>query len=220
MPPQFLRPAEQWHRRSIADALEVLRSELAFGSSEQAKVIVGPLSYNAYSVGLFFDGSFVLLRPARGFHAFVEGSQERHSFPVGQLYDAVVNDKAIVRTAAGTSLRAVEIIPAAPSNLSAYDWLIIHFAVEAAIAEGQQVRLWHSFREQLPSAFKITVPNILLPDFAALGAMQPVPYKVFQYYLAVHVPGLAVSRRKYEQLLAQVGLSIPLRHRRRRRATV
>jgi hypothetical protein len=137
-------------RRTIADALEVLREVGGFKDHHHAQVCIRRLSLPSGVVGLVevrFDDpsrenvSIVSLPSSTRFRAIREGAFRHKGFEIFRLDGATVSADAKVLLTDGTPLRAVEVLPTRLLNQpSKLDWRIVHYTISIIKAEKQCYR--------------------------------------------------------------------------------
>jgi hypothetical protein len=108
-------------RRTIADALEMLREFAGFDEGDRAKISIGPLRLPSGDVVGLVDVRFddplrkkvwiVSLPTSAQFRAICPGSSRRKRFDIARLDEAAVDAEAAVLLTDETKLRAVEMIP-------------------------------------------------------------------------------------------------------------
>src|SRR6202030_447990 len=109
-------------RRTVADALEVLRERAGFADRDCAEICVGLLKLRSAEVvgvvQLLFDVPFqgktyvVSLPTAGRFYARQLNSSQRDCFAIAKLDRAITDSRGTVLLADGTTLRAGEVSPA------------------------------------------------------------------------------------------------------------
>jgi hypothetical protein len=136
--PQYGLLAEENRRkrRTIADALEVLRTKANFEQNDVAKVWLGelrlPSKMSVTLVCVSFDSKthektfLVSLPTASSFRASLEGAPKSQEFEIDRLEGAMIDGRGHVRLSNGDQIRAVEIIPALlPYDITPLDWAIV-----------------------------------------------------------------------------------------------
>jgi hypothetical protein len=146
---QLLEPEDRASRRTIADALEVLRAAAGFEDGDLASLDVGPMRLpDGRIVGLVQmvrqtaeKSQVVSLTTGLTFKAISTGGTLREEFDIFRLHGAEVTPSGIAQLADGPRVRAVEIVPALlPRNPSELDWRIVHATIEALGAENRCYR--------------------------------------------------------------------------------
>jgi hypothetical protein len=155
---ELLAENDRGKRRTIADVLEVLRTNANFEQGDVAKVRIGMLRLPSdQSVGLVlvsFDSTvhqktfLVSLPTAVSFRARRESKAQPEEFEISRLDGATINSEGHVQLSDGTQIRGAEVIPTLlPYNITPLDWAIIRQTVaELGIEEecrydpGQLVR--------------------------------------------------------------------------------
>jgi hypothetical protein len=221
---EILREESRNYRRTIADALEVLRELAGFGESDRAEVRVDPMRLpSGEVVGLvhvLFDAplgdgrSIISLPPSPQFRAIIEESA-RQTFEISRLNGAVVDADATAVLADGTRLRAIEVIPARiPYNPSKLDWRILH----SVLAMANAGHCYRSLPEGLPPHLAEQVPDVRAIDFARLYA-NPIKLprlSMIERHIRRKNSDLNPSRQKIADALRTFGLHVPRRRPRAR----
>jgi hypothetical protein len=180
-PYRRLREETRNSRRTIADALEVLRELGDFKEHHCAEIHVGGLRLASGEViGLvqvrFDDRSrenvcIVSLPSSAQFRALRQGSPRCECFDIFRLDGAIIGAEAKVLLTDGTELRAVEVIPTRllyhPSEL---DWRIVRHTISIIKAEKGCYR---SLRQGLfPRPLRRMVPNRRFLDCSKLAGLK------------------------------------------------
>lgn len=204
-------------RRTIADALEVLRTLPDFTDRSRANIRVQPLKLTSGElVGLIdleFKGPLpemiciVSLATSSRFRAKWQGGAQRRDCDVFELDGASVDGLGDVTLADGRLLQSVEIIPARlPMTPSDLDYRIV-FYVLALI--GQQDHCYRSLREGVPDELQHMVPDLRFLDCSRLCGLIVPPLKVIAAYIADLDPTLLPSHQKIADALRKFGMRIP-----------
>jgi hypothetical protein len=208
---RWLKPDEKHLRRTIADALELLRAEANFSDEDHAEISVAPLPITtcAQSVALLFKTnlvtSIVMMPSTEQFQAFRPGESRHQTWDIRHLHKAVVHGAGAVRLTDGTLLKAVEIIVAdLPWRLTPLDYLIMKHALAAMGLQEDSFR--RSLREGVPEKYRETVPDLRWWDFAKLAQVRAPAFKIFQRYLERERSSFSVSRQKYFEALTKAGM--------------
>ena len=219
MPSQFLKDDGRAKRRTVADALEVLRMEAGFGSTDRARIQIAPLTpFAAASVALVFDNRFVLLPATETFLAARDGEYRRRWFEITVLQGALAADDGLVTLNDGTVLKAVEVKPAQlPRSATPLDRRILELVLTMLERKDFVLR---SIRDGLPEPLLEGLPDYRSIDFARLRELKAPPFKLFQRWLRESARDFRVSRQKYDELVAKVGLHVPARRGRRRKSLI
>jgi hypothetical protein len=136
LPCELLDENERNERRSIKDALEVLRSKANFEQDDVAEVRLGilrlPSDKIVSLVIVSFDSTIhqktflVSLPTADSFRAKLENLPVSQEFEIARLAGATIDSGGQVRLSDGAQIRGVEVIPALlPYNITPLDWAII-----------------------------------------------------------------------------------------------
>jgi hypothetical protein len=137
---ELLAENDRGKRRTIADALEVLRTSANFEQGDVANVRIGMLRLPSDQiVGLVlvsFDSTvhrktfFVSLPTADRFRAKLENMPGSQEFEISRLDGATINGEGHVQLSDGTQIRGVVVIPTLlPYNITPLDWAIIRQTV-------------------------------------------------------------------------------------------
>ena len=214
-------------RRTIADALAVLRTLPGFGEQSRAKVRIGALALNSRDVVGLVDIEFngplpevvclVSLTTAARFHAIRGAAARREYFDIIRLDGATVDGAGTVTLADGTSLRAVGVIPAnLPYEPSELGQRIIYNFV---LMRGAEDRCFPSLRDRSPADIRYMVPeHVRVLDCHTLSQLEPPLLKVLAGYLTEHDNALETpSPQTIADTLAMFRVR-PIRSRPRKKA--
>jgi hypothetical protein len=213
----WLLEDERLSRRTMAEAILVLREFAGFKESSCAEVHVGLLTlFSGKVVGLIniqFESPCgetiyrVSLPTSCGFWAVREGSSQRECFEISRLDGAVVDSTGNVTLDDGTAIRMVKVIPThLPYEPSDLDWQIVHEVVAILGAEEQCYRLWP---DGLPFRRADNLSNKMKArlDCNALRRLNPPPLKVLKSAIADRQPSLKkLSLQKLSDTLAMFGI--------------
>src|ERR1700746_2871255 len=133
LPCEMLAENDRSNRRTVMDALEMLRAGANFEENDVAGVwLCGkrlPSSKIVHLVCISFDSTIhkkrflVSLPSANSFKARFEGEPEPQEFEIASLAGATINGWGHVRLSDGTQILGVEIIPALlPYKVTRLDW--------------------------------------------------------------------------------------------------
>jgi hypothetical protein len=215
---QRIREEDRNSRRSIADAIEVLRNVGVFNESSRAEIRVGsfrPLSGDwLYLVDVLcnvpsLETVFVVGLPtSTNFKAIRAGSLRRELFGLALLDDALVSDDAGVVLRDGSKLRAVEIIPTRLLNDPCkLDWRIVHHTISII---GAEEHCYRSVRADVPSPLRDRVPDVRFIDCSKLRGLSLPPLKELAYQIARRDWTLRrLSRQKIADSLRKFGIRLP-----------
>lgn len=206
-------------RRTIADALEVLRTFADFKADDHATIHIGLLKLPSSDVVGMIDLEFfaqhkertylVSLPTSKTFRAARTGGSGSELFNVVQLDGAVVDSAGITVLADNTHIRAVEAIPAhLPLEPSDLDWRIVHHLIAMT---GTQKLCYRHWRSGVKRPFRQMVPKYLgFVKFQALSKLKPPPLKAISAYISSCDPTLKkMSRQKIADTLCTFGIRIP-----------
>jgi hypothetical protein len=201
-------------RRTIVDAIEVLREAAEFKEHNRAEIRVGGLRLpSGQVVGLVnvvFDaplrdkGCVVPLTCSTQFEALRPGSSQRNVLEVDQLDGASVDFEGNVLLSNGSALRAVEVIPARLSiEPSERDWKIVHHTLSIIGAE-QCYRPW-------PDSERSVL------DCSLLAGLTLPQLKQIAWRLEERDPSLkGLSQQKIADALRNFGIRLPAPRPRRK----
>jgi hypothetical protein len=207
-------------RRTVADALEVLREVGGFKENDHAQVHVGALRLpSADVVGLIeirFEHPFqenvriVSLPSSTEVRAIRTESSRHEHFHIFQLHGAIVSADAKVRLSNGTELRAVEIIPARlPYHPSELDWRIVQHTISILRLESSAYR---TLRQDLfPRRRRGGLPKGPLLDCSKLAGLRiDASLKYLTCEIAIRDPSLSrLSAQAVSNALRKFGARIP-----------
>ena len=211
-------------RRTIADALEVLRTVTDFKADFRAKVRIGHITLpSGKAVGLVdieFEGPcseksyLVSLATSAKFRALCQDSSQREHFEISLLDGAIVDRVGSVTLEDGTVLKAVEVLPAnLPYEPSEIDWRIVWHTI---VIVGAEERCFRSWPEGLPPS-QTTDPSTLRIDCSKVYDLTIPPLKVLHHDLGLKDPELgALSQQQISDSLAKFGMR-PIRARPRKK---
>ena len=182
----------KWSRRTIADAIDVLRTVPAFTNGPRPKIHVGPLSLPCGKIVSLIDVELPLgddtyvnvsLPPSITFRAVSAYGSRAETFETTRLHEATVDGTGTVYLDDGSILRNVELVLEHliedPSDL---DWQIIYALIQMSNAEDLCiVRL----RDQAPATIRQRIPpDLRVFDFQAISRLEAPQLKVFAGYIA------------------------------------
>ena len=212
-----LREGRRTNRRTVADALEVIRQELGVEDFGQAHIEIGPFQLPSGQSTALVDCVF----PDLGYRVSLPTSSRfrgRTSSELRQMETSRLNGSEICRDgsvliADGTRLRAVEVIPTIlPYEPSQLDQRILRHVLALTNAH----YCFRSIREDLPQDLWEMVPDIKLLDYSRVRSIEAPLLKLIKGYIEVHDPGLRASNQKIADSLAMYGIRIPVPRRRAR----
>jgi hypothetical protein len=204
------------NRRSIADALEVLRETAALRDDDVATIeVIGvrlPSGERVGSVQVMFKSDaadqtdMVGLPAAEYVRARTHESSSAEPLSIFLLQNARVNGAGAVTLADGRSLRAAEILPAPmPYRPSELDWQIIRYVVDIQNAPATFCR---DLAYGLPPELEYAIPRSEAIDCSGLRQLAVPRLKEIAQCFADH--GLkSPSLQKIAGALRQFGLSDP-----------
>jgi hypothetical protein len=208
---------ERNERRTIMDALEVLRTEAKFEENDVAVLWLGglrlPSTKIVHLVCISFESQihkkkfFVSLPSANSFKARFEGEPEPQEFEIASLAGATINGWGHVRLSDGTQILGVEIIPALlPYKVTRLDWAIIRQTVAALGVEDECRYDPGELAQRALGTNPIGNPI----DCSRLSGHTAPLLKVIQGRIQDHEPGFkTVSLQKIADTLRKFGMRIP-----------
>jgi hypothetical protein len=203
-------------RRTVADALEVVRQRAELGAITRAEITLAPfaLPWGGSTAGvlvLFPDlGCYVSLPASRRFRARTDSLPHRQIFEIALLEGAEICFDGSVLLKDGGRLRAVEVEPTGLPAPSALDERILRHVIALTAS-------WHcyrSIREGLPN-LQCQIPDLRRLDYSRVLTIQPPPLKVIRGHIEQHDPQLRVSNQKISAALARCGVRVPRRRPRK-----
>lgn len=210
---------ERASRRTIADAVAVFEKEAAFGRGDAATIHVRRMLLPSREIVgivlLIFDipcseKSYVVSLPSST-HFYSYGSADMQS-DIILLHGAVVDSRAAVVLADGTSLRAVELVPARlPLEPTELDYRIVHATI--AFTGGRQ-NSYRKLREE-PRLRDVSeqAPDLQFLDLQLVRNL-PIPsLDSISAYLKQTGPNLPVPSH---EKIATTLLNFGMRFRRRK----
>jgi len=196
-------------RRTVADAIEVLHKDAGFEGDDRAQIRVGRMRLPSGDIvsltGVLFESAvhrktfIVWLPTAVRFRAILQDQPVIDQFDIGRLEEASLDEAGNVELHDGTSMRAVEIIPARlPYNISGLDCIIISLTISAIDAQDQ----CSYSSEGLFSEHPDDDPCIGFVDCSKLAGL-PIPeLKVIKGFIEDRAPGLgSLSEQKISDTL-------------------
>ena len=206
-------------RRTIADALEVLREFAGFKATNHAEIRIGLLKLPSSNVVGLVDLEFaapleektysISLPTSAQFHAARTDTSRRGRFDIARLDGAVVNSTGTVLLSDGVKLRAVEVIPARmPLEPSELDWRIVRQAISLMKAEKSCYR---SLKSGLPVQFQKMAPDLLFIDCSALPDLQLPMFKIIAGLIQAEYPPEETppSQQQIADSLRKFGIRVP-----------
>jgi hypothetical protein len=206
---------ERASRRTVADAIELLRQGANLQTDDHAQIHVGLLALpSSQVVGLIdiqfedFGGDLVhcVSLPTSGqFRAICQHSARIETYDILRLVCASVNGAGQVTLADGAVVHAVEVLPVylhyEPSNL---DWRIVHHVIAIAGAEDRCYRRWP---DGLEFALSDKTFDRLHLDCSKLSELDLPSLKVLARAISKRDRGLKrLSRQKLADTLAMFGI--------------
>jgi hypothetical protein len=210
---RLLEEGQHRQRRSIADALEVLRTHAGFTDGDIATVRVGWLKLPPGNivglVQLVFcwpaagHGFLVALPAATEFGAANATGIKRVCLDIAQLDGGTVASDGSVTLASGINFRAVEIMPARMREPSDLDLKLIVAAID--LCEAKE-RCYRNLRAQVPADFRETVRDFKLLDCSELTKLKVPQLKVIAALIADQNRSLQCSEQKLADAFSVFGI--------------
>jgi hypothetical protein len=206
-----LDEAGRTQRRTVADALEVVRQRLGVGEITRAEIRLAPFALpwggsTAAVVVLFPDlGCYVSLPASGRFGARTDNRPQHQAFEIALLEGAEVHSDGSVLLKDGRCLRAVEVEPTRLHKPSALDERILRHV----IALTNSFHCYRSIREGLAEDLQRQIPDLRVLDYSRVRTIQPPPLKL------IRDPQLRVSDQKIADALARCGVRVPRRRPRK-----
>ena len=218
-----LQEQRRTSRRTIADALEVVRQEFGLDDIGPAHVRIGPLRLPSGQCTALVDvvfsdlGCGVSLPTSSRFKARGGTSSRQQEFEIFRLDGAEICPDGSVLLADRTGWCAVEVVPTLlPYKLSKLDRKILGYVISLTKAD----YCYRSLREGLPEHLQQMVPDIRVLDFSRVRMIKAPPLKVIRGYISDRDPDLRVSNQKIADALAMFGVRVPRLRRPRAPVTI
>ena len=201
-------------RRTVADALEVIRQEFGVDEMPVAEIRVGPLplpSGEATAVVVLVCPDLdccVSLPASSWFTALPEKCSQRHRFEISCLDAAKVGPEGSVVLTDGRRLRGVEMVPThMPYVMSPVEQRILWHMIELT----KSYDCYRNLRDDLPQHLQAGIPDLWVLDYGRLHTIPRCPLKVIEAYIETHDQELRVSNQKIADTLAKCGVRVPRR---------
>jgi hypothetical protein len=215
---QALKEDSRNNRRTVADALEVIRQEFGVDETPGAEIRVGPLllpSGEATAVVVLICPDldcYVSLPASWWFTEFTERSSRRHRFEILCLDQAKVGPEGSVVLTDGRRLRGVEMVPThMPYELSRVEKRILQNVIKLTESDG----CYRNLREDLPEHLQPGIPDLWVLDFGRLHTIPRRSLKEIKSHIEDDDPELRVSNQKIADALAKCGVRVPRRRPRK-----
>jgi hypothetical protein len=194
-------------RRTVADALDVLRTEVGFADSDHAQFRIGlgnlPPVQRVGLVQILFDHrsnakTYVVSLPtARYFRAWHPSFSRFRRFEIAVLDGAEIHSIGQVHLTNGQTLHAVEVIPARlPLKPTPLDWCIVHDTI--ALINAQQ-GCYRSLKDELPAEQQDIIPDLQFLDCSKLSGLNIPSLREIASYIGDKHPSV---ERPSEQKIA------------------
>lgn len=200
-------------RRTVADALEVVRQEGGGDQIVSACIRIFVMEFPSKELIALVDvvfpelGRRVSLPASSRFSARPDTRPERQEFPISCLGDAVVKADGSVVLSNGTCLRAVEVIPTNLFNQpSALDEKILCCVI--ALTKANCIR---NLRDEVPEYYRDQIPDWWVLDHTLVRMIKAPQLKVIRGYIADNCSDLQVSLQKISDTLKKFEIRIPRR---------
>jgi hypothetical protein len=215
-----LQEGRRTSRRTVADAIDVVRQVLGLNEIPRGQFEIGPLQlpsskWTALVNVVFPDLSCVVSLPtAARFRARKGLSSQQTELEISQLDHAEVCSDGSVLLLNGTRLRAVEVVPTRlPYEPSTLEERILRHLISLTSAESDCYR---SIREGLPEHLQYQVPDFRTLDYSRVRKIQAPLLKVIRGHIEDNDPDLKASNQKIADALATFGVRVPKRRLRTR----
>jgi hypothetical protein len=215
--PQYVRLQEERRtgRRTVADALDVVRQILGLEETPRGQIRVAPLRLPSGQCTALVDLVFpaldcvVSLPTSARFRARNEVGSKHNIFEISRLGGAEVCPDGSILLADGGRLRAVEVLPShLPYNPSELEERILGHVIALTGSD----YCYRSIREGLPEHLQHQVPDLpRLLDYSRVRRIQAPPLKKIRAYIEDHDPELKVSNQKIADALTTFGVRAPRR---------
>jgi hypothetical protein len=212
--PQYVRLQEERRtkRRTVADALDVVRCVLGLENPPRGQMKVGLLGLPSGNWTALIDvtfpdlGCIVSLPTSARFRALSGTSSEHQDFEISRLEGAEVDSDGSVRLADGARFRAVEVLPTRlPYEPSQLDERILRHVISLTRAS----HCYRSIREGLPEHLQDQVPDLRALDYSRVRTIQAPRLKVIQGYIEDNDSECKPSIQKIADALAAFGVRVP-----------
>jgi hypothetical protein len=199
-------------RRTVADALEVVRRVVGLDEVPRAQLRIGLLRLpsgkrTALVNAIFPDlGCVVSLATSARFRGRTGSSSRHMELEISLLDGAEVCSDSSILLVDGTRLRAVEVVPTRlPYKPSKLDEQVLRHVISLTKADN----CYRSIREGLPENLQDEVPDLRALDYSRVRTIQAPLLKVIRAFIEDHDPGLQVSTQKIADALATYGIRVP-----------
>ncbi len=211
-----LREEERTKRRTVVDAVEVVRQELGVDEVGPAHIKVGPLPVpgrRPVSVVLVVFSELnccVSLPTCSQFKARNEARVGLQTFEIRRLDGGEILTDGSVRLTDATRLHAVEVVPTfLQYERSELEERILRHVIALTNAN----HCYRSLRYGLPPPLQAMLPDIRMIDYSRLPSIQVPGLKIIRAYIRDHDPSFAVSNQTIANTLERFGVRIPSRRR-------
>jgi hypothetical protein len=205
-------------RRTVADALDVVRQKLGLNEIPRARIEIGPLQLPSGQCTALVDvvfpelGCIVSLPTSARFKALTDTSSQHQQFEIYRLDGAEVCSDGSVRLIDGTRLRAVEVVPThLPYEPSQLDKRILGHVILLTNSYDCSRILLEGLPKDLQDKFEEDFRKARALDFSRVRTIQAPLLKVIRGYIERKNPELKVSDQKIADALATFGVRVPRR---------
>jgi hypothetical protein len=213
-----LREDRRKKRRTIADALDVMRHECSVPEISGAEIRVDPFALPCgeptATVAVVCPDldCFVSLPASWWFTALSEERSQRHRFEISCLNGAKVGPDGAILLTDGRWWRGVEMVPThMPYELSPVEERILLNVIRLTKSYG----CFRNLRDDLPQHLQPGIPNLWVLDYGRLHVIPRCRLKAIKAHIEIHDPELSVSNQKIADALIKCGVRIPRRRPRR-----
>ena len=208
-------------RRTIADAVDVVRQKLGLNEVARATIRIGPLQLpsgdsTALVDVVFPDLGYVVSLPTSAQFKALHGTGPLHKeFEISLLDRAEVYADGSVLLLDGTRLRAVEVRPTyLPYEPSELDYRILRHAIFLTNSAHCYRKLLEGLPPEFKDKFEPHFQDVRALEYSRVRTIRAPLLKVLRGYIEDTDPELKVSNQKIADALATFGVRIPRRRRR------
>jgi hypothetical protein len=210
-----LQEERRTSRRTVADALELVRQKLGVNEIARAEIRIGrfqlPSGQCTAMVQVLFPdlGCRVSLPSAARFRARSGMSSQHKLFEISRLDRAEVGSDGSVVLADRSRLRAVEVVPThLPYEVSELEERVLRHVISLT----KSYYCYRSIQEGLPEHLQHQVPDLRALDYSRVRTIQQAPpLRVIQAFIEDNDPERKVSNQKIADALATFGVRVPRR---------
>jgi hypothetical protein len=220
-----LQEQDRSSRRTIADAVDIVRQTLGGVEIARARVHVYPLLLPSGKPTALVDivfsdlGCRVSLPTSTRFTGLSDIDSQRKEFEIALLDGAEVSSDGSVRLASGLKVRAVEVVPTPlPYIPSQLDEKILRHVIELTKSDHCYRRLLEGLPGDVQERFEEELREASAVDYSRIRRLHVPALKVIRGYINDKEPALRLSEQKIADALAIFGARTPRRRERKGRA--